>query len=511
MKSGILGAVTVLIVAAGWAAAQAPPAPPNAAPPAMPAASPTPLPGGAGNSIPPGPGTGNQSPPVLGTTTVPGMPQSGPANAMNNFGPNANAPAGPGCLSPDDVNGYGRGGCVLFASAEYLLWRVESGRIPQTTNVIPVGLLSVNTSNLFTANPASPGFQAGTPTVGFVPVAITNNATFDPNINTGDQNGARFTLGIWSDPDMNWGVEASFFFLDRGSDNFAAVAATSGNQFVLNTGFTQNLILVSGTTQTVLNTFPIIAIRETTASFSGNAYNTLLGGELNGRCVGMRYGCVDYGGLLGFRYLMFHDALFINDNVRLFRPAGFPITQGDASASLSSDLNFQTQDGIRTWNHFFGAQAGLDCDAKFGPFFVYLRGTVAVGTMYQVADVASQTNVINNDPTSVQPPSRLVQGGLLAGPLDVGRHTRTRLSVIPAGQLKVGYQVCTWLRAFVGYDGMNLNNVARAGNASTLNTLSTNVQIAGSANTFNVQAPTFRFRDQDVWVNGLSFGLEAKW
>ena len=73
-----------------------------------------------------------------------------------------------------------------------------------------------------------------------------------------------------------------------------------------------------------------------------------------------------------------------------------------------------------------------------------------------------------------------VTGGLLASPADNGTHHRNRVSFIPEANLKVGYQVTTWLRGYVGYDALSLGHVARAGTLATINTLNSTVSVANS-------------------------------
>jgi hypothetical protein len=376
---------------------------------------------------------------------------------------------------------------------------------------VPVGLISVNTSDLFTTSPGAPGVATGTQTVGFAPVSIVSDTRFGIGKSTdyGAQSGFRLTGGWWVDSDGYFAIEGSYFMLQRGSDSFSALAAVSGNQFLINTGFNRNLFLVSGTSQTLLSTFPIFAVRETTSSTFGTGSNNLLGFELNARCMALRFGCVDFGYLVGARYIRFEDEIAIANSTRLFRPAGFPITDGDASASLSSDLTFQTQDRIRLYNNYVGGQIGAEMDAKFGSFFVNTRIKGGVGTIFQHASIDSTTQVINRDPIAQTPPSRLSSGGLLVGPADVGDHDKERFGFVSEFNLKVGYLITDCIRAYVGYDGLYMGHFARAGNSSVINTLNTSVSVAGSSNSFNVSAPAFRFKDQDVWVQGLNFGVEV--
>ena len=355
---------------------------------------------------------------------------------------------------------------------------------------------------------------------GYAPVSITSNSTFGAGqrTDTGYNNGGRFNLGFWADPEMSFGLEAGFSFLAQASDRFASVSAQSPGQFILDTGFTQTLFLVTpaappatGVTTSPLSTTQVFVTRQASSSLTGSAANQFFGGELNARGVFQRIGGTDVGGLAGFRALAFKDELSLVNNVTLTQPPGIRPTGSDNSASISNNLTFSSNDHTRIWNYFYGGQAGLDIDSKLGSFFVYARGKVAVGVNHQVADIASNTQIINNDPLRLSPLSSSTAGGLLAGPNDNGRHSREVFSVIPEVDVRLGYQFTDWLRGYVGYSGIFMSNIARAGNTNSINTQNTNVTVANSVVNVNVSQPTFRFQNQDVNIQGITFGLEAKY
>ncbi len=508
MKSRIPGAIAVLFAIAGWAAAE-PPSSPTSPPAVMsPPAGAAPLPR-------------TVTPPVLGPATLPGQ------SAMPGYDPYSTAGTCSGCLSSDACNGGGGppGGPMWYTGADYLLWSVRKGTIPATASVVPVGLISIDITDQVKLGQLAPPVSDTPHVIGFAPVSITSKSVFGAGngTNFGDQNGARYTIGFWADSDRTWGLEASAFYLERGVDNFAAQTTNPGGQFTVDTGFTRNLFLLNADgSRSLLNTFPIILVRQAVSSVAGSSGLNLWGGELNARCVGLRYGCVDFGGLLGARYLLVRDDLSLFNSTNLFRPdpATFPVVQGEGTESLSNNIAFNTVDRIRAWNNFVGAQVGADMDARFGSFFVYVRGKVAVGPNFQSADVSSFTSVVNSNTilpgvvgatTVTVPPTRLTTGGLLSGPNDNGRHNRTKFAVLPELNLKVGYQFTTWLRGYVGYDALYLTNVARAGNLSSTGSLNTTVNVAGTTNNVSVAAPTFRFHDTDFWAQGFNAGFQLQW
>src|SRR5206468_3103385 len=127
---------------------------------------------------------------------------------------------------------------------------------------------------------------------------------------------------------------------------------------------------------------------------------------------------------------------------------------------------------------------------KFGSFFIYSRLKGGVGTIFQHANVASASSTTTvPPPTPGTPPTMTTAGGTLFGPGDLGDHDKTRFGFVGELNLKVGYLITNNLRAYVGYDGLYMGHMARAGTSSVINTLNTNVAVAGTTNNVNLSAP----------------------
>jgi hypothetical protein len=487
MKCGLLGAIAFLLTGAGWVAAQAPA-------PTLPAPSPQPprttMPAGLGY-------------PVAGDTQGGIVGLSQPAPVAD----------GPGYLPPETLAGC-NSGPVFYADADYLLYRFRTFSIPTTAQTIPVGLIAVTINNTTTTPGAVPPTTTQSST-NFLPVSIVNNAGFgNGRIDFSSQNGGRLALGFWVDKEQTWGLEARGELVERGVDPFAAVSGFAPNPLVINTGLTQTqtLILTTGAVgQTVTTSTPIVLIRQAQASLVGSAANSFYSGELNAKGVFLRVGCVDFGGLVGFRYLRYEEELGINTVATLVKPAGFPDTTGTVVDPLSQNVSFNTTNKVRAWNQFYGAQTGLEIDMKFGSFFLDVRGTLGLGDMHQVADVGGATTIMNNDPAHPSPASSVIPGGLLAGPTDLGQHSRDRFSYLPEVNAKVGCQLTSWFRVWVGYDGLLIGHAAGASQSTVTNSLNTSISVAGSSTNVNIAQPAFRFSDRDVWVQGATFGCELRY
>lgn len=510
--------MAAVFLGAGWASAQPAPPPGAPAPPTRPIPLTAPAPPGS-----PAPGVLAAPPgPVAPATTGPVLTTGQPAPVL--AGPVPPVPEGPTAL-PAGAFDPAIMGYQFWANGDYLLWRLRNQSIPSVASVLPIGLLAVDITDLQTDSRRGAVMPSPNTVTGYAPVSIRSDAVFAAGntLDPGEHSGGRFSAGFWADPEQLFGLETSFFFLDRRSTGFNATTGNSVDQFLVNTGFSRNLVLITaGTpatattpatpeTQTVILTTPVFFARQTSSVIVGSGQSAMWGGEVNARCTALQFGRLTLGGLAGFRYLDVHEELNINNTVHLQQAAGVPPTDADLTGSLSNDLLFSTADTIRTYNHYYGGQVGLVLEAYVGNFFLSAREKIGVGANHQVVNVNGLTVVANNDPLSTAPPSGTFPGGLLSSPLDGGKHSRTRIAFDNETSIKLGYQFTHWLRGYVGYDLIYLTNVARPSDQTAVSTLNTTVTVAGSSNQVSVAQPTFRFHDTDFWAQGVTFGLELRY
>ena len=147
MKSGILGAFATLFLGAGWALAQGP--------------APSPSPSG-----------------VVMPSAMEAQPSSNSLNSRQG-------------LSVDD-------GPMWYGSAEYLLWRVDKGRIPSANTTLPVGLISVDVTNSSTTDRTIPGTPDANHVFGYAPVSITSTATWSSSADCIWEATARFQISSYN-------------------------------------------------------------------------------------------------------------------------------------------------------------------------------------------------------------------------------------------------------------------------------------------------------------------------
>ena len=103
-------------------------------------------------------------------------------------------------------------------------------------------------------------------------------------------------------------------------------------------------------------------------------------------------------------------------------------------------------------------------------------------------------------------------GGLLAlNNTNIGSNSRKMFGVIPEVGATIGYDVFDWWRVYAGYNFLYWNSVARPGEQVNLN-VNRNFQpfAPGVANP-GPRQPAFQFNSTDVYVHGVSFGMEFRY
>lgn len=345
----------------------------------------------------------------------------------------------------------------FYTSAEYLLWWLKDSPAPPP-------LLS-------TGGLDDPDFS---PVLGSRPY------------DTGLRQGGRFTAGFRITPD--WALEGIGFFL----------AGTPVTKTVSSSG-------APGSPQLVAPQFRVDESREgflflaTPSSFAADARESLRsamsGAELNvvRRMVSSGGWRVDALG--GFRYLRLNEELSF----------------AASSVSIPAPDVFTTTDVFATDNHFYGGQVGVKAEYAWGGWFAQGTAKVALGVMRESIDIAG--SLLTNDFNNLGTPQTF-PGGIFAQPTNIGHHRRDRFAVVPEAGLKVGYRLTSWASVFLGYTFLYASNVVRPGN-----------QIDRSINTTQALAfqipqspppslalvgparPAVRFREADVWVQGLSVGV----
>jgi hypothetical protein len=359
----------------------------------------------------------------------------------------------------------------LWATSEYLMWWINKASVPTP-------LLT-----LATVDPAVD------PTAGQIGSKHTEILLGGQDYSQGIRYGGRFTLGGWFDCDATVGFEGNYLFIAPKSTTqaYSANGMPGSPQlafpfFNVLTGKEDALIF---TTPTGLAGSSFLTIR-----------NQLQGAEGNGLFRFVETDNFKLTGLAGFRYLYFQEGLLFQQGNR-----GLPGTPAEGQV-------FVVTDQWQSSNNFYGGQLGLRGEYRVGHWFISATAKAALGIVNQSTDVSGMSTE-----AFAMVPLHTVPGGTFALSTNSGHHSQNRFGVLPEGIFNAGYEFGAHLRAFVGYDFLYLNNVARPGASidHDLN-ITQSPPFGGSASMLKgTPAPIFSFNRSDLWVQGINFGLEFRY
>jgi hypothetical protein len=376
----------------------------------------------------------------------------------------------------NDLHFTSRG--AFSVQPEYMLWFLKG-----TRNNIPIDSAGI---------------------IGFVDPG-TVGTLGDTQQGQGPVAGGRLTFGYWQIENNPWipersirtlGSEMRLFFVGSRSVDFLADTAPE----LFRPFFDVNNRMNSA----FLVALPGLA----TGSINGHANVSVWGAEVNvwkniyydkpGTTV-----AVDL--MAGFRYLNGNSNLDISSN------SVFAQTINADSAFTSFAGNrLQVIDSFGTSNHFYGGQVGIKGQ---GWLIDYLRAEgslrVALGNTAQDLTIAgSQVRTFANGTRAIS------NAGLLALPSNIGTHHINRFSQVPEGDLKAFCPIGDHLTFSVGISALYWNRVLRAADQVDRSldiTQIPNFPFNAGATATGLGRPGIPSTHSDLWVVGISFGLEVKW
>lgn len=410
---------------------------------------------------------------------------------------------GQGCAQPPtvDLNCDPHPYC-MWVKGEYLLWQIDNSSIPTLLSNSGAGILTFNTTQTVTDS-------FGTNVVNIphtVPLLVQVESTL-PGGNTvdfGDQPGARLTVGWWLTDDKCFGVDVSGFWLDQKAVHFTSTA-TNNNQF-FQSGFTNDVYIspAPSVPPTLVSSTPVLIGANALTNLDVSSTFQTWGFEVNGRCRKCFFGPVTFDFLTGFRYMDVDETIHSDEFVNL-SPVG-PL--GGPPPTIVPINPFQAHfvDFIDTHNRFYGAQVGVEMEANLCGCFVQACGKLAVGDMHMNYSLQGYT-------AQTIPTVTTVPGGLLVNAGDNGLVSaeRDRICVMPELNVNVGYNFCTGVRGFVGYNLLYISALARPAQQVFTTTTTTTVTIASQETTLTTIAPGFRASSDDAVLQGLNLGLEFRY
>jgi hypothetical protein len=331
----------------------------------------------------------------------------------------------------------------------------------------------------------------GAPTTGVLgqpgTVVLFGNETIDDQF----RSGMRFTAGWWLNPIQTVGIEVSGFYLTPKGSVFSQ--ASSGSPVLARPFLNPNINPDLTQAETAL----LVASATQSGSIRIVTHNDIWGAEVNARCNVA--GCDWYRAdlLVGGRYVQIKDNLNIA-NASTGLNGGFvpvPVPGGLVASSIFQDDSFLTR------NDFYGAQLGTHVEIKRGNWFADFTAKLAAGVMHQSVDINGFTLANNTIGTGGTMGVTLFHAGLFAQPnQNIGHHSRTEFGLAPEVGVVAGYQFNDHIRAYVGYNILYFRtDVIRPGTQ-----IDRIVVMPGTA----AKPPSFNFRDQDFWAEGVVGGVE---
>ncbi len=327
------------------------------------------------------------------------------------------------------------------------------------------------------------------------------------SVNGFGRSGGRITLGAWLNCCQTVGIEGDYFGLASASTNYSA---TSYGSPILSRPFYDVGIRPGATTVVGQNVELVAETGVINGSVSAYTSTGFQGAGVRGRfnlccsqncvcnpclpcCLNGPGGCrIDF--LLGYRFLQLTDAVSVQENL--------------TALNTTPQASFVVKDSFNTRNQFNGVDIGFAGMTYKGRWSLEFTPRMALGSNYEVANVAGSTAISQNGTTTNY------TGGLLAQSSNIGHYSRNQFAVVPELDLNLGYWITPRLRAIVGYTFLYWSSVARAGNQIDTNVNSTVLPAAsasGVAPAGDLRYPMFAWNTTDFWAQGINAGLDYRW
>jgi hypothetical protein len=306
-------------------------------------------------------------------------------------------------------------------------------------------------------------------------------------------NGLRLIGGYWLDEDHEFGIEGSYFLLERQTTNLKPFAAPTDKPVT-------SAPYVDAATGTDTS-FPINSPGSVSGTFTALASSRFQGWEVGVTRAFLEEQAVRAIGLFGFRMLD------LNEDLRLLQTAN--PANGSSSFFLGTALpsggSLLINDRFHTANEFYGGQVGLRLERYWQGLGVSLNTKVGIGITEERLEIQGVTTAM----TSATATPQTALGGLRALPTNIGQRNNTNFTVVPEVGLQLSEQLTPWMKVRVGYNFLYWSNVARPAQQMD-RTLSTNLipASAGFGPTGTEVRPAAAVQHTDFHAHGVNIGLE---
>ncbi len=287
------------------------------------------------------------------------------------------------------------------------------------------------------------------------------------------RSGLRVDAGVWFDHCQNWGIDASFFYME--SSRVTLETASNGSPLLA-----RPFIAEPGS---VASALPLAVAGQSSGSLFVTSPVSFLGADVNARHTLFCEDRVRLDMLAGYRFIRMAESLTIHSR-----------TAGTAAPliGVSQDL----EDTFAAVNLFNGGQVGITGEYRWERLYVAGTGKAAIGINWRRLDIDGATQ------TQVAGVSTTTSGGFLARSSNSGRTRDTHFAVVPEANLTVGYQLGDHWRTYLGYTFVYVSSVARPGPA-----IDTHIGTTTAGTTHPLRLDP----SSDFWMHGINVGLEARY
>jgi hypothetical protein len=362
----------------------------------------------------------------------------------------------------------------LWLKGDYILWWVAGNRLPPLVTSSPSGTTRSEAGVLGVGHPLAP--LTNTTSIQFGSEKVDADVRF----------GGRITGGFWFDDCQRYGLEGTWFSLeDEVATRFPVGSASS--PIVARPFF--NVGILAQDSQLVA--FPDVVDGQIAVT---------TGSEVQSGAIGVRrlawvgeHGRIDF--LLGYRFMRFDEELLIDEDLVSTNPGGV-IPQG---------TTFDVFDRFDTQNLFHGADFGVSVEYRRGYAKLDATGKLGLGGLHRELDIAGATTVMPPDELPVTN-----VGGLLAQPTNIGVHDDTDFAIVPELNVNLQFSLTCDLKCSLGYSLILLTGVLRTGEQIDIAVDSTALPTASNTIGAGPGHPTVNLNDTNLWLQGLSFGVEIR-
>jgi hypothetical protein len=319
-------------------------------------------------------------------------------------------------------------------------------------------------------------------------------------------NGGRIEGGMWFGCDHTLGIEFGGFILQRRGQDFSAVSGGGPGDPTIVRPITD---AQSGTPIDVLIAGPGTSGRIDISS------STQFGSAEVSFARNLAYNdCFQFDVLAGFRYIDLIDHLSISSVSNAL--VGSPFIFNLPNATFNS---LAITDSFHTRNQLYMGQIGARAEFHRGIWFGGIRGSVAMGPNHQSSDIFGESVVTSATGGRAAAPTGLlaVSGGpvntatgpSVLPPGNAGQFKTDWFTIAPEVGLQAGAQLTRYIRTYIGYNFIYINNVVRPGD---LIDTTVNRKFLPYSNAFGSQSgpdrPAFRNSRDDFIAHGVEFGVQ---